>query len=105
MAEVFVDGTAPLRAGGKQASFPSARGRKISACVSRTIPHFEPLPFCQDRPVTDIAFCGAAYANGVRDDRIEGALEDDFLAPDISPSRRAAYIRRTMDKARKWIEQ
>jgi hypothetical protein len=39
------------------------------------------------------------------EDRIERALEDDFLAPDSSPSRRAAYIRRTMDKARRRLER
>ena len=33
---------------------------------------------------------------GVSDDRIERALEDDYLSRDPSPSTRAAYIRRTM---------
>jgi hypothetical protein len=36
------------------------------------------------------------------DDRIERALEDDYLSRDPSPSTRAAYIRRTMAKARDW---
>jgi hypothetical protein len=36
------------------------------------------------------------------DDRIERALEDDYLSRDPSPSPRAAYIRRTMAKARDW---
>jgi hypothetical protein len=35
-------------------------------------------------------------------DRIELALEDDYLSRDSSPSRRAAYIRRTIEKARRW---
>ena len=53
----------------------------------------------QDRPAAaDIAFCIAAFANGMTEDRIERALEDDYLAPDSSPSQRAAYIRRTMER-------
>ncbi len=57
----------------------------------------------QDRPAAaDIAFCVAAYANGLTDDRIEGALQDDYLSRDPSPSKRAAYIRRTIAKARDW---
>ena len=56
-----------------------------------------------DRPAAaDIAFCVAAYAYGIADDRIEHALENDFLSRNASPSRQAAYIRRTMAKARDW---
>src|SRR5579859_1013592 len=59
----------------------------------------------QDRPAAaDIAFCVAAYANGMSQDRIERALEDDYLSRDPSTSKRAAYIRRTMEKARRWAE-
>ena len=58
----------------------------------------------QDRPAAaDIAFCVAAFANGMSDDRIGCALEDDYLSRDPSPTKRAAYIRRTMEKARRWI--
>jgi hypothetical protein len=53
----------------------------------------------------DIAFCVAAYANGMSQDRIERALEDDYLSRDPSPSKRAAYIRTTMEKARRWAER
>jgi hypothetical protein len=60
----------------------------------------------QDRPAAaDIAFCVAAYANGMTEDRIEHALEDDYLSRDPSPSKRHAYIRRTMAKARRWAER
>jgi len=60
----------------------------------------------QDRPAAaDIAFCVAAYANGMSEDRIERAIEDDYLSRDPSPSKRAAYIRRTMEKARRWAER
>jgi hypothetical protein len=46
-----------------------------------------------------------SYANGMTDDRIECALEDDYLSRDSSPSKRAAYIRRTIEKARRWAER
>jgi hypothetical protein len=50
-----------------------------------------------DPAATDIAFCVAAYANGMTEDRIERALEDDYLSRDPSISKRAVYIRRTME--------
>jgi hypothetical protein len=60
----------------------------------------------QDRPAAaDIAFCVAAFTNGMTEDRIGCALEDDYLSRDPSPSKRAAYIRRTMEKARRWAER
>ncbi|MEO8735245.1 MAG: DNA-primase RepB domain-containing protein [Edaphobacter sp.] len=60
----------------------------------------------RDRPAAaDIAFCVAAFAHGMTEDRIGCALEDDYLSRDPGPSRRAAYIRRTMAKARRWIER
>ena len=33
------------------------------------------------------------------------ALEDDYLSRDPSPSKRVAYIRRTMEKAKRWAER
>jgi len=60
----------------------------------------------QDRPAAaDIAFCVAAYADGISGDRIESALEGDYLSRDPSPSKRAACIRRTIEKARRWAER
>ena len=53
----------------------------------------------------DIAFCVAACANGMIEERIERALEDDHLSRDPSASKRADYIRRTMEKARRWAER
>ena len=53
----------------------------------------------------DIAFCVAAYANGMIEDRIERALEEDYLSRDPSPSKRTAYIRRTMEKGRRCAER
>ena len=109
MAEAFVDEITRLyeireqEREAKRASLSPRRGRRISAV---SLEQFRTSSLYQDRPAAaDIAFCIAAYANGMTEDRIERALEDDFLAPDSSPSRRAAYIRRTTDKARRWIER
>jgi hypothetical protein len=57
-----------------------------------------------DRPAAaDIAFCVAAYGSGMDEASIEQALTDDYLSRNPSPSTRAAYIRRTMAKARDWV--
>ena len=82
----------------QQASLsPQRGGRSLSLERFRTSTKYA------DRPAAaDIAFCVAAFANGMTDDRIERALEDDYLSRDPSPSTRAAYIRRTMAKARDW---
>ena len=57
-----------------------------------------------DRPAAaDIAFCVAAYGCGMEEAAIEQALTDDYLSRNPSPSTRAAYIRRTMAKARDWV--
>ena len=50
----------------------------------------------------DIAFCVAAYANGMSEEWIKRAIEDDYLSRDPNPTKRAAYIRRAMEKARRW---
>ena len=109
MAEAFVDEITRLyqereqKREAKRASLSPRRGRRI---LTVSLEQFRTSSKYQDRPAAaDIAFCIAAYANGMTEDRIERALEDDFLAPDSSPSRRAAYIRRTMEKARRWIER
>src|SRR5271168_3014740 len=82
----------------QQASLsPQRGGRSVSLERFRTSTKYA------DRPAAaDIAFCVAAFANGMTDDRIERALEDDYLSRDPSPSKRTAYIRRTMAKARDW---
>ena len=60
----------------------------------------------QNRPAAaDIAFCVAAYTNGMSEDQIERALEEDYLSRDPSPAKRNAYIRRTMTKARDWTSR
>jgi RepB DNA-primase from phage plasmid len=83
-----------------QSSLSPQRGQRLS---NLTLERFRTSTKYQDRPAAaDIAFCVAAYANGMTEDRIERALEDDYLSRDPSPSKRAAYIRRTMEKAGLW---
>ena len=86
-----------------QASLSPRRGPRLS---NLSLEQFRTAAKYLDRPAAaDIAFCVAAYANGMTEDRIERALEDDYLSRDPSPSKRAAYIRRTMEKARRWAER
>ena len=59
-----------------------------------------------ERPAAaDIAFCVAAYSSGMDEASIAQALTDEYLSRDPSQSKRAAYIRRTMSKARNWVAQ
>lgn len=83
----------------QQASLSPRRGPRVLSSLER----FRTSTKYQDRPAAaDIAFCVAAYANGMNEDRVERALEDDYLSSDPSPRKRASYIRRTMTKARSW---
>jgi hypothetical protein len=84
-----------------QSSLSPQRGPRLS---NLSLERFRTSIKYRDRPAAaDIAFCVAAFANGMSDDRIGCALEDDYLSRDPSPTKRAAYIRRTMEKARRWI--
>jgi hypothetical protein len=86
-----------------QASLSPQGGPRLS---NLSLEQFRTAAKYLDRPAAaDIAFCVAAYANGMTEDRIEHALEDDYLSRDPSPSKRSAYIRRTMEKARRWAER
>ena len=86
-----------------QASLSPQRGPRLSKL---SLERFRTVTKYQDRPAAaDIAFCVAALANGMIEDRIERALEDDYLSRDPSTSKRAAYIQRTMEKARRWAER
>jgi hypothetical protein len=86
-----------------QASLSPQRGARLS---NLSLERFRTSSKYNDRPAAaDIAFCVAAYANGMEEMRIERALEDDYLSRDPSPSKRAAYIRRTMTKARDWASR
>src|SRR5258708_30111850 len=86
-----------------QASLSPQRGPRLS---NLSLEQFRTSAKYLDRPAAaDIAFCVAAYANGMAEDRIERALDDNYLSRDPSPLKRAAYIRRTMEKARRWAER
>jgi len=86
-----------------QASLSPQRGPRLS---NLSLERFRTSTKYRDGPAAaDIAFCIAAYANGMTEDRIERALEGDYLSRDPSPSKRAAYIRRTMEKAKRWAER
>ena len=86
-----------------QASLSPQRGPRLS---SLSLERFRTSAKYNHRPAAaDIAFCVAAYANGMDEARIAVALEDDYLSRDPSPSKRASYIRRTMTKARDWASR
>jgi hypothetical protein len=86
-----------------QSSLSPHRGPRLS---NLSLERFRTSIKYQDRPAAaDIAFCVAAHASGMTEDRIERALEDDYLSRDPSASKRAAYIRRTIEKARRWVER
>ena len=68
-----------------------------------SLPQFRGLPRYAGRPAAaDMAFSVAALASGWPEQEIASALSQDYLSRDASPSRRAAYIRRTMAKALRW---
>ena len=85
-----------------QASLSPRIGPRLS---NVTLERFRTSGKYRDRPAAaDIAFCVAAYANGMTEDQIERALDDEYLSRDPNPGKRAAYIRRTMEKARRWAD-
>jgi hypothetical protein len=86
-----------------QSSLSPQRGPRLS---NLSLERFRTSIKYQNRPAAaDIAFCVAAFANGMTEHRIGCVLEDDYLSRDPSPTKRAAYIRRTMEKARRWAER
>ena len=69
-----------------------------------TLERFRTSGKYEERPAAaDIAFCVAALGSGMPQDQVERALENNYLSRDPSPSKRAAYIRRTINKARRWV--
>lgn len=86
-----------------QAAVSPYSGRRLLAL---SLERFRTSSRYQGRPAAaDLAFCVAAFGNGMSQDQVERALEDDYLSRDPSTSKRAAYIRRTIEKARRWIER
>ncbi len=59
-----------------------------------------------DRPAAaDIAFCVAAYSLAMPEDSIAQTLSSEYLSRDPNPRRKAAYIERTLAKARAWVQR
>jgi hypothetical protein len=68
-----------------QSSLSPHRGPRLS---NLSLERFRTSIKYQNRPAAaDIAFCVAAYANGMTEDRIERAIEDDYLSRDPSPTK------------------
>ena len=83
----------------QQKRFPQTGARYSKLSIER----FRALPRYHDRPAAaDMAFCISALSLDMPEDAITRALEDDYLSRDPNPSRRAAYIKRTLSKARSW---
>ncbi len=80
-------------------SFRPWTGRAVKLCLSR----FRTSTRYQGRPAAaDMAFSIAALANGWSQTQVADALASEYLSRDPSPSRRAAYVRRTTAKALLW---
>ena len=78
-------------------------GKPAYSCLS--LERFRNAAKFHDRPAAaDIAFCVAAISLRMPDEAIAAALEANYLSSDPNPSRRSAYIRRTMAKARAWAK-
>ena len=59
-----------------------------------------------DRPAAaDLAYCVAALSLRLPEDAIATTLDSLYLSRDPNPSRKAAYIKRTMAKARSWAHR
>ena len=84
-------------------SFATA-GRPSHSWLS--LERFRNAPKFHDRPAAaDLAFCVAALSRRMPDDAIATTLDSLYLSRDPNPSRKAAYIKRTMAKARSWAQR
>jgi hypothetical protein len=87
----------------RHASYPASRGARYSRL---SLERFRTSPKYHDRPAAaDIAFCVAAYSLEMPEDAIASTLDTQYLSRDPNPSKRAAYIQRTMAKARSWAQR
>jgi len=69
-----------------------------------TLSRFRSSLHYQNRPAAaDMAFCIAAVSQGWAESDIAAALGRDYLSRDTSKLRQAAYIRRTVSKAIRWV--
>ncbi len=85
----------------KRQSFRPWLGRASSLSLSQ----FRAAAKYAGRPAAaDMAFSIAAFANGWTQSQVTDALASEYLSRNPSPSRRAAYIRRTTAKAMLWVK-
>ena len=84
-------------------SFAAARRTSYSWL---SLERFRNSPKFLDRPAAaDLAFCVAALSLRMPEDAIATTLNSLYLSRDPNPSRKAAYIKRTMAKARSWAQR
>ncbi len=76
---------------------PSRFAMPVSLAAFRTSPRYGGRP-----AAADMAFSIPAFAQGWSEDDISAALTRDYLTRDTNPARQAAYLRRTLAKARRW---
>jgi hypothetical protein len=87
----------------RAAALSPTRGMRYSYL---SLEKFRTAPKYHDRPAAaDIAFCVAAYSLGMAEEAIGNTLDSEYLSRDPNPARKAAYIRRTMAKARLWANR
>ena len=87
-----------------QARLVTASGQPAYSCLS--LERFRNAPKFLDRPAAaDLAFCVAALSLRMPEDAIATTLDSQYLSRDPTPSRKAAYIKRTMAKARSWAQR
>ena len=82
----------------------SSAGRPSHSWIS--LERFRNAPKFHLRPAAaDLAFCVAALSLRMPEDAIATTLDSLYLSRDPNPSRKAAYIKRTMAKARSWAQR
>jgi hypothetical protein len=87
----------------RQAALFDPHGRRFSHL---SLNRFRLSPKYAGRPAAaDIAFCVAAYSRGMPEDDVANTLAADYLSRDPNPRRKAAYIERTLAKARAWAQR
>jgi hypothetical protein len=92
------------RATKHSASSIATAGRPSHSWLS--LEHFRNAPKFHDRPAAaDLAFCVAALSLRMPEDAIAATLDSQYLSRDPNPSRKAAYITRTMAKAKSWAQR
>ena len=78
----------------------------VSKAAHLSLNRFRTSPKYSGRPAAaDLAFCVAACALAMPESTISDALASDYLSRDPDPHRKAAYIERTLAKARAWSQR